>query len=219
MKHLTLVAILASLLWPISAALAQDTQPANGKLTVAILDFDASTAPSPELGKQVAEALTAMLTGEPGFSLVDRASMGKTLLEAELNATGLVSPEKATKIGQLVGAKLLVTGKIFPLDKQLYVTAKIIGTETTLVDGILVKGNQQGEVGKLVMQLSEKIAAHVREAGPKLVAGDGPADPVSALVAKLKGMKLPKIAVTITERHISATPHRASTRPWRRKCT
>lgn len=203
------VALLAVILLPELVSMAQ-TRPATreARLTVAVLDFDVSTAGGVDMGKQISEVLAAMLSGEESFTLVDRASLTRVLQELELNQTGLVSVEKAAKIGQLVGARILITGKAFVLDKQLYVTAKIIGTETSLVDGVLVKGDQAGEVGKLVLELSEKINARLRQAGPKLVASDMPVDPVPALVEKLKKVKLPKVAVSIPEQHHGPVPVR-----------
>ncbi len=184
----------------LSAQIVPTTQ-ASAKLTVAILDFDTSTTSTPEMGKQIGEALTAMLSSEDGFTLVDRASLTRTLQEHELSLTGLAKPEDATRVGLLVGAKLLVTGKAFVLDKNIYVTAKIIGTETSLVDGVLVKDVQDADVGTLVMKLSEKLAEHVRANGPKLIGLPDPIDPIPAMKAKLAGRKLPKIAISATELH------------------
>ena len=151
-------------------------------LTVAILDFEASTPGNPDLGKQISEALAATLSGQEGFTLVDRASMSRTLLENELNMTGLVDADHATKIGKLVGAKILVTGKIFPLDKQLYFTVKLVGTETSRISGVLLKGDKDGDVGELMLKLADKVAARLREAGPNLVAStDAIEDPLPAL--------------------------------------
>lgn len=208
----TAAAIALSLLCSLSGfARAQATQPAQAKdqskedtkLTVAILDFDAATPGNPDLGKQMAEALTATLTGESGFTLVDRSMLARTLQEHELNNVGLVNPANAIKIGQLVGAKILVSGKAFTLDKQLYVTAKIIGTETSKVEGVIVKGAADADVGPLVMSLSDKIATRLRETGQKLVAGaEGAGDPLPALQAQLAKLKLPKIAVSIPEQHV-----------------
>jgi len=176
-------------------------------LTVAILDFDTNAPGSPDLGKQIGEALTATLTGEDGFTLVDRSSMARTLQENELNLTGLVNTDQATKIGKLVGAKILVTGKVFPLDKQLFFTAKLIGTETSLVEGVLVKGDKDGSLGDLLMQLSDKVAKRLRDAGPKLVAQDDALqDPLPGLKKALAGRKLPKVAVRIAERHVTLAP-------------
>ena len=175
--------------------------------TIAILDFAANTPGDPELGKQVSEVLAATLSGEDGFTLVDRASMSHTLAEHELNLTGLVSPEQTVKIGKLVGAKILITGKIFLVDKQLYLTAKLVGTETSILDGFIIKGDKDAGIGELMTQLGQKVAEHVRKEGPRLLASpDTMDDPLPGLKKALAGHKLPKIAVNILERHITTTP-------------
>jgi TolB-like protein len=187
-----------------AVSLRAQVQPASKpstRLTVAILDFDTSGTNTPEMGKQIAEALMATLSSEDGFTLVDRSSMAHTLQEHELSLTGLAKPEDAVRIGQLVGAKLLITGKAFTLDKNIYVTAKIIGTETTLVDGVLVKDKQDADVGTLVSQLSSKLADRIRTKGPDLIAATEPADPMPALKAKLAKRKLPKLVLNLTETH------------------
>jgi curli biogenesis system outer membrane secretion channel CsgG len=178
-------------------------------LTVAILDFDTTAPGNPDLGKQISEALTAELTGDNSFTLVDRSSLARTLQENELNLTGLVNTEKATKIGKLVGAKILITGKVFPLDKQLFFTAKLIGTETSLVEGVLVKGDRDGNLGAMLLELSEKVSKHLHESGPHLVAQEEPLDdPLPALKKALAGRVLPKVAVRIEESHIGLAPDR-----------
>jgi TolB-like protein len=175
----------------------------SASLTVAILDFDTNAPGNPDLGKQITEALTATLTGQEGFSLVDRASLAQTLRENELNLTGLVNTEQATKIGKLVGARILLTGKVFVLDKQLFFTAKLIGTETSLVEGVLVKGDKDGSIGELLMQLSDAVSKRLHDRGSKLVAQDDVLeDPMPALKKSLAGRVLPKVAVRFSETHV-----------------
>jgi hypothetical protein len=176
-------------------------------LTVAILDFEATTPGSPDLGKQISEALAATLSGQDGFTLVDRAGMSRTLTENALNMTGLVDVDHATKIGKLVGAKILVAGRIFPLDKQLYFTVKVIGTETSRMSGVLLKGDKDGDMGDLMLKLADKVAARLRTEGPNLVAAAGVIeDPIPGLKKALANRKLPKIALKIEERHITLAP-------------
>jgi TolB-like protein len=182
-------------------ATAPTTQPAG--LTVAILDFSADVPGNDDLGKQIGETLTATLSDQPGFILVDRATLTRTLQEHELNLTGLVDADKAVQVGKLLGAKILVTGKAFALDKSVFITAKIIGTETSLVDGIVVKGKQGDDIGDLVMRLSDKLGERIRTAGPKLIASDDPIDPLPDLKKKLATLKLPKIELQISEQHLS----------------
>ena len=169
-----LTACLIALLWP-AVALAQSapttapsTQP-KVLITVAIFDFEAKLPGNPDMGKQTADALTAMLSGSADLQLVDRAQMSKTLTEHELNLTGLVDPDKAVKVGHLIGAKILVTGKVFALDKTMFATAKIIGTETSRVEGVLVR--TRPERGLLVisidiLQRSVALELHCTDVAP-----------------------------------------------------
>src|SRR5690606_25893171 len=124
-------------------------QPAQDSITVAVLDFDSSLPGNADSGKQVSETLTALLAGQPGITTVERSAIAQVLKEQELNATGLVDPQQTVRVGKLVGARILVTGRVFAVDRSVFITAKIIGTETTLVDGLLVKGRAGGDLGEL----------------------------------------------------------------------
>ena len=184
------------------------TSQPTSTFTVAVLDFETSSTANPDMGKQIAEALTAELSAEDGFTLVDRSSLSRTLQEHALSLTGLTKPDDAVQIGHLAGAKLLVTGKVFVLDKSIYVTAKIIGTETSLVDGVLVKDGEDASIGTLVTKLSAKLAEHIRTKGPRLTAVTESVDPIPALKARLAGRKLPKIAISLDEAHYSPSQTR-----------
>jgi len=185
---------------PASAPASQPVP--QGRLTVAILDFSANTPGAPELGSQIGEALTAVLSGEPGFTLLDRTALARTLQEHELNLSGVVETSQAIKIGKIIGARILVTGKAFPMGKQTFITAKIIGTETSLVEALLVKNGESKDIGDTVMELGAKLADRLRESGPKLVAQDeAGADPLIAIKKKLKGRSLPRVAVIVSENH------------------
>ena len=156
-------------------------------LTVAVFDFTANDPATPNLGSDVAAALTAMLSGELGVTLVERQSLAQAIREHELNMTGLVSDEQAVKVGKLVGAKIMITGRAFRLGKEMFITAKLIGTETGLVEGLMVKDTSSADMGAMVVSLSEKVAGKVRQTGPKLVAGpDDAFNPLPALKKKLR---------------------------------
>lgn len=184
----------------------EDGREASRPLTVAILDFGAKDPAMPDLGPQIGEVLTAVLSGEPGFTLVDRATLARALQEHELNLSGVVSTEQAVQVGKLVGARILVTGKAFMLGKQVFITAKLIGTETSLVEGVLVKDESGADVGNLVVSLATEIADRLRKAGPRLVASDDGIDPLPKLKKELAGRPKPKVVVIITEEHMRAAP-------------
>jgi TolB-like protein len=188
------------------------TDKAPAGLTVAVLDFTTDDPANPNAGGEMASALIALLSGEPGFKLVERQSLLQTLHEHELNLTGLVHAEQAIKIGKLVGAKIMITGRSFRLGKDVFITAKLIGTETSLVEGVMVKDASTADLGALVVELSAKVAAKVRQAGPKLVAAEDAADPLPALKKKLAGRRLPIVAVIVREQHHAAAAPVATAR-------
>ena len=108
------------------AARAADTN----MLTLAVFDFDARQMSMPDVGSNVALILNAALSADPNLITVERAELGKVLGEHELTLSGNVSGDTAAKVGQLTGAKVLVTGRVFMVDNETIIVAKIIGTET-----------------------------------------------------------------------------------------
>ena len=109
-------------------------------LTVAVFDFDSKDEAVSDLGPKVATLVNANLSAEPQIITVERAELEKVLGEQELGLSGTVNPDSAAKIGQLTGAKVLVTGRVFKVDDQTIIVAKVIGTETSRVYGEMVQG-------------------------------------------------------------------------------
>jgi hypothetical protein len=154
-------------------------------------------------GGKVSDILFASLVADPAIYLVDRADIQKALEEQELNLSGAVTPGQATKVGQLTGAKILITGSIVESDNTLYLVAKIIGTETTRVVGESVKGRTSDELGPLVEQLGKQVAATIKAKADELVAKPVKIeDRVAALKTSLGDKARPAVLVKVTERHV-----------------
>ena len=154
------------------------------------------------LGPKAATLLNAYLSAEPNLILVERAELEKALGEQELGLSGTVTPDSAAKVGQLTGAKVLVTGRVFKTDTELFIVAKIIGTETSRVYGEIVKGGVDASISDLSEQLEKKIAADVTEKGGTLVAKvEAPEDRVAKIKKELGDKKLPVVSVKISEQH------------------
>ena len=120
-----LLMILAAVFTVHSAAVAADPapQPETASLpvpTIAVLPFDSrgARAQDENLGKSIAELLSVELATQGDFELVERAELDKILTELHLSATGLVDKETQLKLGQLTGAKILITGSVF---RKVYV--------------------------------------------------------------------------------------------------
>ncbi|GAF79830.1 unnamed protein product, partial [marine sediment metagenome] len=117
---------------------------------------------------------------------------------------GLVSAPQAQRIGFLVGAKALVMGRVFLVDEQVLIIGKVIGVETGRVYVKQVRGEQTGKLLPLAEELGNQIASTIKLRRDTLCAPDIFADREKRLVElaeKLKGRKLPKILISIPERH------------------
>jgi TolB-like protein len=171
-------------------------------LTVAVFDFQSQDENVRDLGPKVATLVNANLSTEPNLITVERTELEKALSEQELGLSGNVTPDSAAKVGQLTGAKVLVTGRVFKTDNELIVVAKIIGTETSRVYGEMVSGNAGASITDLSAQLAKKIAVAVAQKGDTLVAKVESHDERIAKIKKeLAGKKLPLVSVDIHERH------------------
>jgi len=170
--------------------------------TVAIFDFESKDEGVRDLGPKVAALLNATLSTEAQIITVERAELEKVLSEQELGLSGTVSADTAAKVGHLTGAKVLVTGRVFKVEKETIVVAKIIGTETSRVYGELAKGGPAASIADLATELSGKIAKVVNEKGGTLVAKVETRDErISRIVKSLKEGKRPSVSIKIAERH------------------
>ena len=199
--------VVASLILTIVAPLskAQDAGPPAGSKVypAAIFPFEERGASVKNYGSQAGDILFARLVADPGLVLVDRAELARTLQEQELNASGMVKPGDATRLGQLTGAKLLITGSVFQVDKTIYLVAKVIGTETGRVLGASVQGNSADDFAPLVEKLSDKVVEVLTRQANELVASATPSsDRIAALKQALPAGKRPAVRISITERHV-----------------
>lgn len=177
-------------------------------LTVAVFDFESKDETVRDLGPKVATLVNATLSANADLITVERAELEKALGEQELGLSGTVSADTAAKVGHLTGAKVLVTGRVFNVDKERMIVAKIIGTETSRVYGELSKANVGSSLSDQAAELASKIAKTISSKGDTLVAKvETREERVEKLKAKLKGEKLPTVSVQIPEQHFG-TPVR-----------
>jgi TolB-like protein len=193
--------VLSSVLWAVMAGGALSA-PAQ-VYPAAILPFQERGADVKGFGPKVTDLMFANLVVDPRMYLVDREELETTLKELELNLSGLVKPEEAARVGQLTGAKLLVTGSVLQVDSKVYLVAKIIGTETTRVLGASVKGGVNDELDVLVEQLAEEVSKTIADRCDQLVAKlKAREDRLAALAKSLGKGKRPVVKVDVKERHV-----------------
>lgn len=173
-------------------------------LSVAVLDFEASEPLSDDYGSQIALLLNTHLSMSGNLILVEREELDKLLSEQELGLSGTVDPGSAARIGQLTGAKVLVTGRAFNTGESLVTVARIMSTETSRVYGEMVTAPGDQPVTDTALHLSEKIAATIEARADTLVApGREPEDIIAKLGEQLGGVTLPSISISIPEEHLT----------------
>lgn len=156
------------------------------------------------MGEKVSNIVFSQLVVEPNITLVDREELDKLEDEATLNLSGMVNTLQANQIGQLTGAKIIVTGTIFAIEDTIMIVAKIIGAETSRVLGASVKGNFNDSIVALSETLSAEIANTIIHNSNILVAKPiSRRDRIAALKLRLNSVKKPSLTVDIKERHIN----------------
>lgn len=203
MKNLLFVfAALLTCGWSASLIAKDDKKAPADIVPAAILPFEERGPGVKELGGQVSDLLFAELVANPALFLVDRADFAKTLAEQSLSVSGAVKPGEAAQVGQLTGARVLITGSVLQADKKLYLVAKIMGTETSRVLGASVNGKASDELGPLVAKLAQQISATIEEQSDKLVAAKvEPKDRIATLRKELGDAKRPAVKIEVREGH------------------
>lgn len=180
---------------------SQETDPF---LSVAVLDFETPDPSVKDYGSQLALLVNTHLSMAGNLILVEREELDKLLSEQELGLSGTVDPGTAARIGQLTGAKVLITGRAFKAGNDVVAVARIMSTETSRVYGELVTCPADQPVTDIAFRLSEKIGATLADRAGTLVAHvHEPEDVIAKLKERLAGKELPSISISIPEEHLS----------------
>lgn len=170
-------------------------------LSLAILRLEDRSSNDKEQGKNVGDLLFAGLASMAGIVLVERDDIDKVLAELAMNMTGAVSEDEAVRAGNLLGAKILLTGSVFKTGKATIIVAKLIGTETGKVLGESVKGTDlEAMTEELVIKLHKRLIQSGSELVAKPVVRE---DRLESLKKKLAGRKLPTASISIPESHVN----------------
>ncbi|MCZ6872785.1 MAG: hypothetical protein O7G88_04530 [bacterium] len=176
----------------------------DATFTVAILPFATSGGEEFEpLGKDIPILLNTYMSSSPSLIMVERGDIEKAMDEIAMGIAGTVNAASAAQIGYLTGAQILVTGRVFPVRKDLFIVAKIIGVETGRVYGDSVKLSLQGNIDTASQALANKVASSIASRGDTLIAkAEKKEDLIAALKKQVEGKSLPTVSVVIVENSI-----------------
>jgi curli biogenesis system outer membrane secretion channel CsgG len=82
------------------------------KKRIAVINFEDRSGYGHNIGQGVADMLVTSLVESEKFTVVERAELDEILKEQGLGQTGLVTPQSAAKVGQLLGLQRIITGSI-----------------------------------------------------------------------------------------------------------
>jgi len=171
-------------------------------MTVAVLGFEAADDVPKDLGKKIDVLVFAGLSSKPELRLVEREKLDAALGEMELTLAGMASADDAVKVGHLVSAKVLVTGRVFSINGDVVIVARIIGTETGRVYGEVVKTSAEKSDGA-AKELSDLIAASIARNADSLAAETlAEKDRIAEIKRALAERRLPRVLVVVAEQHL-----------------
>lgn len=190
-----LVLSLGALLFCLSAFTAETYY------TVAVLPFTEKGAGVANMGSQASDLLFVELSKQDNIYMVERDQIEKIMNELQLNASGIVSQENAAKIGEMTGAKILITGSVFKVKDKTFIVGKVIGTETSRVCGCSADGSDN--VKELTDKLSKDIASVLsKKAADLMPVVKEKKNIIEDLKSKIGDAQKPKLFIKIVERHV-----------------
>ncbi len=149
---------------------------------VAVMDFEnlSTSGALDPLQAPLSDMFCATLSQIPEVTLVERARIKEVINELGLAATGLVDPQTAAKLGQLLGAQRMLVSSFVEMGGILRFDSHLIDTETgQLVAALSVSGPKDDYadlVEKLARQVAAALSVPVPTAGEQVVEADAPTE-------------------------------------------
>ena len=152
------IAFLLVLTFFISIPLAANADFKRTKIAVLDFSLKGSGFETEDMGAIVAEWFITAFVKEGRFDVVERGLLKKILNEQKLGMSGVVDETTATKIGKLLGVKIIISGSVLKLQNILEINARIIDVETaSIIAAENVKSSAAAQLQDLVVQMSAKI--------------------------------------------------------------
>jgi len=136
---------------------------AGGKELIAVLDLEGVGASKVE-ASAVTDRLREELLRTGKFTMVDRSQMDSVLNEQALQQTGCTSQECAVQVGQVLGVRKIVSGRVTKIgDEQWLVSLQVIDVETaeTLrAESLRHRGDLFSMLDTAIVALARKLAGN-----------------------------------------------------------
>tara|TARA_B100001750_G_scaffold246963_1_gene271027 strand:+ start:79 stop:789 length:711 start_codon:yes stop_codon:yes gene_type:complete len=173
------------IIWCQETVINEDTaaQLAEGKVTVAILDFEGRGINQMEAATLTDRLMSEMVSTD-AVIMVERNQMAEILEEQGLQQSGCTSAECAAEVGALLGVQNMVSGSFGKLGNTYTIDAKLFSVET----GATIRSSSKTYKGEV-----DGLLPIIQIVGWELVGLQPPADLLAlAGVAAPEPVKAPK---------------------------
>jgi len=138
----------------------RDSGGVTRKPVIAIMDFDNSSMIRREefsaLSIGVPAFLSFALATNPNVQIVERHRLQALITEQDLSASGRVDPEKAVRIGKLLGARYLILGNyLVQPNRDMRLGVRAIDSET----GAMLYAETVNGKGDRILKVIDQMAA------------------------------------------------------------
>jgi TolB-like protein len=163
----------------------------SGKRTVAVVDFTDLQGNVTELGRFLAEEISASLAeSAKGVRVIDRTNLKVIIQENKLASSGIIDPASARRLGQIAGVDSLITGTLTPFGDSVHLSIKILDTSSAAIVGAT-----RGDIPK-TKAIEELLGQGVVSAGnagiaqPSRVVPSGSAISRSSISTEQQGIRV-----------------------------
>jgi TolB-like protein len=128
---------------------------------MSIFSFEDRTG-KPELAwlrTGLVDMLIVELANNPSLTIVQRERVDEIIREQAFQLSGRVTDQSTVKVGRLIGANVLMTGRMNVVDGTLRLDAQIVGVEQGVVLGAVAAEGSFNDVAAVVRLLIAKLHA------------------------------------------------------------
>jgi TolB-like protein len=154
---------------------------------------------SAALTEYVIDELIANAVNDRLFSVVDRQQMDAVRAELNFNMSGEVSDKSAQAVGQMLGAQIIITGRVSQIGERVRLNIRALEVETAQVVG---SNNWNMAAGKTITDLLKsggEMPPTARATATATATQSGAASATQTAANKASAEELPSVTVTVNQ--------------------
>lgn len=154
--HLFRVLVLAMMCCSVFSTAGADFQ----KTKIAVLDFEVigDKLETTDMGAILSEWFITSIVKSGRFDVVERAMLQKIISEQKLSSTGLIDEDSATKLGKLLGVKVIISGSVLKIRDSIEINSRVISVESgSIIAADNIRDSANNDLHLLVDELTAKI--------------------------------------------------------------